>query len=341
MLRRIGPYQLRRVIGRGGLGVVYEAFADGERVAVKLLNQSASDTVAARRLAREFKEVSAVEHRNIVRVLDAGLHEDQPYLVMEFVDGSPLRRYLDYHEDDPEYVPRPPPPPDDSISVTHGSASISRSGAGPTTAWLDGEDEPDSMKPAMRTTGGDGPPKPQSDAIIAALNKASRIVRLRDALAQVCDGLAFIHARGLVHRDVKPSNVLVNEESVAKLVDFGLVKSIQSSGNTTAAGHVVGTYRYMSPEQARGAKVDGRSDLYAVGSVLYEMLSGRPPFLHEQTPDLLHAIVYETPAPVAAFNPEVDPMLASIAERLLNKSPSSRIPSAIDVARRLRAARSE
>jgi serine/threonine protein kinase len=327
-------------VGRGGLGVVYEAFEGENRVALKLLNHSSADTIASRRLAREYKELSAIEHRNVVRVLDAGVHEEQPFLVMEFVDGSPLRRYLDFHQDDPGYAPRPPPPPDDSVSITHGG-SQSLSGVPNPTAWLDGSGEPDSLAPIPRQAAGSAraPPQPLPCEILADLNRPSRIVRLRDVMAQVCDGLAFIHARGLVHRDIKPSNVLVNRSNCAKLVDFGLVKSTLSSGNTTAAGHVVGTYRYMSPEQARGAKVDGRSDLYAVGGVLYEMLCGRPPFLHEQPSDLLRSIVHDSPAPVLAMNPDADETLAALAERLLNKSPASRLASAVDVARRLRAAR--
>jgi serine/threonine protein kinase len=327
------------MVGRGGLGVVYEASADGVRVALKLLNQSAGDTVASRRLAREYQELSVIEHRNVVRVLDAGVHDEQPYLVMEFVEGSPLRRYLDSVWDEAGYAPKPPPPPEDSVSVSSAAISGDVRAA---TAWLGGDDEPDSMSPAQRTAleQPNGPPRVLDPELLEALNRPARITRLRDALAQVCDGLGFIHARGLVHRDVKPSNVLVDDDNCAKLVDFGLVKSTLSSGNTTAAGHVVGTYRYMSPEQARGAKkVDGRSDLYAVGGVLYEMLCSRAPFLHTQTADLLHAIVYDPPPKVREFNPDADPVLAEIAERLLNKSPGARFSSALEVARRLRSAR--
>jgi serine/threonine protein kinase len=170
----------------------------------------------------------------------------------------------------------------------------------------------------------------------AKLNDRDRIARLRHVIAQMCDGLACIHARGLVHRDVKPSNVLIAEDGVAKLVDFGLVKSTLSSGNTTAAGRVVGTYRYMSPEQARGARVDGRSDLYSLGCLTYEMLCGRAPFIQQQTPDLLHAIVYQSPPPIHSINPGADSTLVAIAEKLLHKNPQARPSSAVDVARRLR-----
>jgi serine/threonine protein kinase len=333
-------------VGRGGLGVVYHASheATGEVVALKVLNQPAADTVAARRLAREFRALSEIEHRNIVRVLDAGVHEDYPYLTMEYVDGLPLRTYLEVSpDDDHDYAPRPPPaPPEDSASGSmpggRPAGDTSSSSAGVSAgalAWLDGEGEPDSLPPGARQGPGTNPGI-LSPELVRSLNRPARVTRLRDVLAQLCDGLAFIHARGLVHRDLKPSNILVAEGGTAKLVDFGLVKLAQSTGNTTATGHVVGTYRYMSPEQAKSAPVDGRSDLYALGGVLYEMLCGHPPFTHQQTAALLQAIVYQPPPPVDAFNPYADPALVRIAMRLLQKAPAERYQSAEEVARRLR-----
>lgn len=333
MLRKVGPYRIVRSVGRGGLGVVFRAVDDrsGREVALKLLNQPSADTVAARRLAREFQALSAIEHRNIVRVLDAGVHDDTPFLAMEFVEGLSLRAYLSGALDT-EFVARPPPPPpDDSFG--------SRSGDAP--AWHLADDEPDSIPGGLRPLAREGGPVPV--AVLAPderllLNRPRRLDRLRDVMAQLCDGLAFIHARGLVHRDVKPSNVLVADGGCAKLVDFGLVKLTTSSGNTTATGHVVGTYRYMSPEQARGGRVDGRSDLYALGGVLYEMVCGHPPFLQQQPSELLRAIVAQPPPAPALFNPEIDPTLAHVAVKLLSKEPADRYQSAEEVARRLRGA---
>lgn len=350
MLKRVGPYTLIRLVGRGGLGVVYHAVdtRSGTSVALKLLNRPAEDTVAARRLGREFRALRDLEHRNIVRVLDAGAHEEIPYLVMEFVDGLPLRSWLDASYDDPDWAPRPPPAPrDESVSVSLPGApsepppvpaaggSISHSDSMP--GWSAG-DEPDSVPGHLRVRPEQGAaPVPEllPVAVRAGLNRPLRIGKLRDVIAQLADGLAFIHARGLVHRDLKPSNILVADGGCAKLVDFGLVK-VSGSGSTTATGHVVGTYRYMSPEQARSGQVDGRSDLYGLGSVLYEMLCGHPPFMQQQTAALLGAIVHQLPPPPQLLNPEVDPGLARIAVRLLLKNPDDRFQSAEEVARRLR-----
>lgn len=334
----IGRYRLDKVVGRGGLGVVYRAVdtRSGKEVALKLMSRPIEDETVARRLNREFRALSMLQHKNIVRVLDAGhTDDDVPFLAMELVHGLPLRGYLDVSTDNSEWSPKPPPAPEDSsidrtLSVSHPSADP--------LSWLSHDaEEPDSLAPMARRCG-TAIAAPLTPEELERLNDPVRVARLRDVLAQLCDGLAFIHERALVHRDVKPSNVLVSDDGCAKLVDFGLVKLTTSSGNTTATGRVVGTYRYMSPEQARGESVDGRSDLYAVGSVLYEMIAGRPAFAQAGPSQLLHAIVSSPPPAPETYNPHVDPTLAGIASRLLRKDPAERFQSAQEVAQRLRAA---
>jgi serine/threonine protein kinase len=345
VLRRIGPYRIARLVGRGGLGVVYYALDERttKPVALKLLNRPSEDSTAARRLAREFHALREIDHRNIVRVLDAGVHEDVPFLVMEYVDGLALRSWLDASFDDAEYSPRPPPAPrDESVSISQSNLPRDSSDSlDSAPAWLFGDGEPDSIPGVHPARLSSQPPEAARVALgpelLARLNRPARLLRLRDITAQLADGLAFIHARGLVHRDLKPSNILVAEGGCAKLVDFGLVKVRSREGNTTATGHVVGTWRYMSPEQARGEPVDGRSDLYALGSVLFEMLCGQPPFAHTQTAALLQAIVHRAPPTPESLNPEADPLLSKIAMRLLRKDPEDRFQTAEEVARRLRA----
>ncbi len=347
MLQRIGPYRLTRIIGRGGLGVVYRALDTRTQaeVALKLLTQPAKDTTAARRLAREFRALSGIQHRHIVRVLDAGAHEEMPYLVMELVDGLPLRAWLDARFDEPGWRPRAPLD-DESVSVTRSASPPlgDDSGAGlhppRDEATAPESAEPDSLPPHRRPWTSPRPdashPEPVPLSVREALNRPRRVQKLRRVVTQLAEGLTCIHGHGLVHRDLKPSNVLVAPGGCAKLVDFGLVKVARSGGDTTAAGHLVGTYRYMSPEQARSGPVDGRSDLYALGSVLFEMLCGRPPFAQRQVTALLEAIVHEPPPAPATLNPEVDPALADLAWDLLRKNPEERVQTAAEVAERLR-----
>ncbi len=162
-----------------------------------------------------------------------------------------------------------------------------------------------------------------------ALNRPARVARLRAALSQVCDALDYVHARGLVHRDLKPSNIMVDGRRVARIMDFGLVKAASEAEEAiTQTGRVVGTYRYMSPEQAQGQAVDARSDLYSLGVMLYELLAGVPPFAAAEPAGLWREILTARPPPVFTANPGAE---AALAERLMEKDPARRPQSAREV----------
>jgi serine/threonine protein kinase len=166
---------------------------------------------------------------------------------------------------------------------------------------------------------------------VEELNRPERMGRLKDAMLQVCEALAYIHGHGLVHRDLKPSNIMVDEDRQVRLMDFGLAKFLADDVAITEAGKMVGTYRYMAPEQILGEPLDGRSDLYSLGVILYELLSGRPPF-DAKTPHELWRQVLETePPPVLALNLHGDPQLARVAHRLIRKEPDDRFQTAEEV----------
>jgi serine/threonine protein kinase len=311
-------------VGRGGLGTVYRAVdsRSGAMVALKIL--PGTDATAARRLRREFDALRHLAHPNIVRVLDFGEEEGVPWLSMEYVDGMALREWLkvagrpkllepDLEADAPEGV---------DLDVLF--------------------DEPDSGALLAAAKARRFKLETGSEAVLTEeeqfeQNQPDRLHALCEAMSQVCDGLSFIHQRGLLHRDIKPGNVLVtSRQRRATLVDFGLLKKMNDP-EITDHGHVVGTYRYMSPEQARGDPLDLRSDLYSVGATLYELVAGRPPFPHRNQLQLLEAILYEEPPHVSTINPGAPSPLCNLAERLLRKDRTRRPESAAEVGMVMRA----
>jgi serine/threonine protein kinase len=171
----------------------------------------------------------------------------------------------------------------------------------------------------------------ESAARMEELNRPERVCRLKDSLLQVCDALAYIHAHGLVHRDLKPSNIMVDEDRQVRLMDFGLAKFLADDAGMTMEGRMVGTFRYMPPEQILGEPLDGRSDLYSLGVILYELLSGRPPFDAKSPVDLWHKVLETEPPPLLAINPWGDPQLARVAHRLIRKEPDDRFQTAEEV----------
>ncbi len=169
-----------------------------------------------------------------------------------------------------------------------------------------------------------------------------------DIVMQIAEGLAEAHARGIVHRDIKPSNVMLNEGRRVKLLDFGVAKYqparnddaiteslSQSDVLMTTPGLVIGTFAYMSPEQALGKDVDQRGDIFSLGVMFYELLAGRHPFDGRTTLALVDSILHEEPRPLSVFNPKVTPELEAICRRMLAKDREQRYPTAGDVLRDL------
>ena len=319
-----GPFRLERQVGRGGLGAVYRAVdtRTGATVALKMLPPG-TDPSATRRLHREFDALRHIHHPNIVRVLDLGEDEGVPWLEMEYVDGMVLREWLTVVTEPQPLEPEPEADAPEGVDLD----------------VLFEEPDSGALLAAARArrlkleTGIEAMLTPEEQV---EQNHPERLVAMCEALAQVCDGLSFIHARGLLHRDVKPSNILVTPGRKAILVDFGLAKRF-SDDQITDHGRVVGTYRYMSPEQAHGETLDRRSDLYSVGATLYELLAGRPPFMHANQFELLEAIISREPPEILRINPGAPPPLVGLAHRLLRKRPEDRHEHAAEVSVLLRA----
>jgi pimeloyl-ACP methyl ester carboxylesterase/tRNA A-37 threonylcarbamoyl transferase component Bud32 len=162
-----------------------------------------------------------------------------------------------------------------------------------------------------------------------------------DYAVQVAAGLAHAHAAGLVHRDIKPANLIVTSGERVKILDFGIAKVASATAKITRTGMVLGTLTYMSPEQASGERVDHRSDLWALGVVLYEMLTGRQPFTGDSLEALFHAILWRKHERVTALRPEVPPGLEALVHRLLEKNPANRYQDAVALMAELEAVRAD
>ncbi len=323
----VGPYEVLAVLGRGGVGTVHRArhATSGELVALKLL-ELAKAPAAAGRLARELEVLRRLSHENVVRALGGGVHGDYAFLAMELVDGLDLRAYLS-----PALDGGSPAPPQGGPPPGAGNFDLDAWADEPATVSLFGV--PAGEHPTEAAPG--RPPVPLPAPLRARLNRPGRAPRLAGVLRQVSLGLAHVHERGLVHRDLKPSNILVDGSGRARILDFGLAQRAGPGTDPDRAHRVAGTCRYMSPEQACGGALDGRSDLYSLGAVLFELLCGRAPFSAERPEDLCRELAEGAPPRVLALNPEANAHLAELADRLLQGAPQDRLQSAGELANAL------
>jgi serine/threonine-protein kinase len=159
-----------------------------------------------------------------------------------------------------------------------------------------------------------------------SLREVTRIIR------EVASALTYAHERGIIHRDVKPVNVLMDPSRRAVLSDFGIAKVMATSAAMTRSGAGVGTPEYMSPEQCRGVQVDARADIYALGVMLYEMLTGHTPFEADNYTALAHSHIYEPPPPPSKYNPRISPAVQAVTLKALEKDPANRFQDAMDLA---------
>ncbi|MFC8451971.1 protein kinase [Kitasatospora sp. NPDC057223] len=263
-----GRYVLQHLLGEGGMASVHLAYDNvlDRQVAVKTLHTELGREQSFReRFRREAQAVARLEHTNIVTVYDSG--EDvaadgatTPYIVMQLVEGQPLRDVL--------------------------NEAVAQYGAMPADR-------------ALKITTG----------VLAALEAS--------------------HDAGLVHRDIKPGNVMFDRKGVVKVMDFGIARALQSGVTSmTQTGMVVGTPQYLSPEQALGKSVDARSDLYSVGCMLFELLTGQLPFDGDSPFSIAYKHVQEEPPAPSSLNPAVTPAVDALVARALRKDPAHRFPTA-------------
>ena len=172
------------------------------------------------------------------------------------------------------------------------------------------------------------------DRVIKAEHRLP-IERAASIAAQVADALSFAHEHNIVHRDIKPANIMIEAGDRVKVTDFGIAKITNASESLTATGSLLGTPSYMSPEQARGQSLDGRSDLFAVGSVLYEMVTGTKAFKGESITGLIFKIITEQPQPIQDLDPRVPEAMVQVIQRALQKDPAARFQTGREMAEAL------
>ncbi|MBI2567635.1 MAG: protein kinase [Candidatus Schekmanbacteria bacterium] len=301
--RQLGPYRLLERLGMGGEGIVFLGArdADGERAAVKLLRHQSAASAAA--ICREIRILARISHPQVIRILDHGIAQGSPWYATPYVQGDNLVAHVrrSWHP-----------------AITARSAS----GVATTERHLPAAGGAD-LAPESLGRAPDSAEIPRAE-----LAHVLRLVRL------LCGPLAHLHGEGIVHRDIKPGNILVTREGLPILLDFGLVARFPGAEGREALDDVApsGTISYMAPEQIRGDLVDPRADLYALGCVLYELIAGRPPFRGSADASVIKMHLTQEPLPLSRLVSGVGPELDELVRRLLVKRASDRLGYAEDVA---------
>jgi eukaryotic-like serine/threonine-protein kinase len=257
-----GRYQIVKELGKGNMGVVYQAHDPqiDRSVALKVLRPDRVVSEAfVTRFVKEARAIGRLSHPHIVTVYDVGEDHGTIYIAMEYLQGEPFN------------------------DVIHsGRLSVAQS---------------------------------------------------VDIARQIAEALDYAHAKGIVHRDIKPSNIILDAQNRVKLTDFGIARiEDAAAAGQTQAGEILGTPIYMSPEQVMGQSVDGRSDLYSLGVIVYEMVSGRRPFTGNNIAALFRAITQDTPESPADIDPFVPKKLSDAIMRSLAKQPENRFQTGREMA---------
>ncbi len=340
--RTLGDFRILRKIGQGGMGVVYEAeqFSLQRRMALKVLPFAAMlDPRQLKRFHTEAAAAAGLHHTNIVPVFSVGCERSVHFYAMQYIEGATLAeviRQLRQQDGLQQKVP-------DNSHQTVGRVADSLTAA---TDRFKEAQSPREERTAAHSSTPDSPAaesrEPDSElpvAISTARSTSSRAYfrRVAELCVQVAEALDYAHQEGVVHRDVKPSNLILDERGNVWVTDFGLAYVAKDPG-LTRSGDIVGTLRYMSPEQALAKRVtiDHRSDIYSLGVTLYELLTLRPAFAADDCQELLRQVAFEEPRPIRHWNKRVPAELETIVLKATVKNPDGRYATAQELADDLR-----
>ena len=256
--KKIGPYTIKGVLGRGAMGYVYKGYDESLRrhVAIKVLSPELGEQDEFRdRFNIEAQALATLVHPNITQIYSAGQEGDKMYFAMEYIEGYP------------------------------------------------------------------------ADDLLHRKGKFTALEGLR-IIKQICEGLKQASAKGIIHRDIKPGNILIGKDGAVKITDFGIAKIMKQDQRLTSTGMMIGTPAYTSPEQARGDKTDFRTDIYSLGATFYQLLMGKPPFEADSSMNVLMMHITEPIRfPMGSTGPVVPPQITGIIRKMMAKKPDDRFLS--------------
>jgi WD40 repeat protein/serine/threonine protein kinase len=344
LLDRLGDFRILREVGHGGMGVVYEAeqMSLGRHVALKVLPRKIlPDARAKRRFEREAKAAARLHHTNIVPVFGVGEHDGLPYYAMQFIDGTGLDVLITELARLGPGVPLlagfgpAPATRRDASAIAHslltGDPALTCATAetpptpGPAAT---GRSDSSGGNPSGNLPGQGGVSSGDTGRKFTFWQSVARVG------AQVADALEYAHRQGVVHRDVKPSNLLLDLAGTVWVTDFGLAKA-DDQPNLTHTGDILGTLRYMPPEAFDG-KSDARGDVYSLGLTLYEMAALRPAFDERERNKLIRQVTTTEPEPLGRVRKGVPRDLETIIHKAIDRDPTRRYQKAAALAEDLR-----
>jgi serine/threonine protein kinase/WD40 repeat protein len=339
--RALAGYRIIRELGRGGMGIVYEAMhVNLERpVALKVLSGDATPgSRGRRRFLNEAQTAASLHHTHIVPVFDFGQSGGICYYAMQRIDGAGLDRVL-------RALRRRTASPSGSSPVITPANNAS------TATWFRRSSSATPIRPARGSSAPGGASSLDVPRGTDGASESGDRTRRLDAAApfeppadpaayvrwatlagvQAAEALAYAHEQGVIHRDVKPSNLLMDGKGNTWVADFGLARRL-GDPSKTQTGAAVGTPKYMSPEQAAAGPLDARTDIYSLGATLYELLTLRPPFDGPTAAELSQQLAHKEPAPPRSINPAIPRDLETIVLKAMAKRPADRYARADDLA---------
>jgi WD40 repeat protein/serine/threonine protein kinase/tetratricopeptide (TPR) repeat protein len=357
-LERLGDYRILREIGRGGMGVVYQAEQEslGRRVALKVMSAGALlDPNQVRRFEREARAAARLHHTNIVPVFGVGHEGGHHYFVMQFIAGLGLDQVLEdlrrLRRPESEAKPAMKPAPAPSRMVAPTAATVARSlitgqfavdrpiPLGETVTNPVGAENGNAPQAVAREEGPglDSSPVilPGSSELSASSDPDRHFYRSVARIGvQVAEALEYANRQGVLHRDVKPSNLLLDGQGNVWVADFGLAKTAEAD-DLTHTGDILGTIRYMAPERFQG-KCDARSDVYSLGLTLYELVAQRPAYEGSDRHALMERVLHEEPQRLKKLAPSVPRDLETIIAKASAREPAGRYATAAALAEDLK-----